>query len=336
MTNNGGIIGVACLLLMVCGCSDSLDPKSLVKRARIVAAQPAVVGEPSRATPAPGEQVEVTFVVAEPGPALQKEWNFVACVPESNVLNLPLCKETVLVACDGCVSGAPTTDGPTVTLTVPDTAELEDETNLLVVGALCVGGSAASLGDIVQVTTGEADSVSPCTDSTNEGEFLATEIPLALAQRNDNPSIVETEINSGDWTGAAPADAPVEGCGGQGFVTRSAGAPPFSLSLEVSSDSFEMFDVEAQDMTTTTETESLLVSWHGTGGEFDRSFAFLEPDEGTVASVAWAPPASAPPTGTLVRFTFVVRDRDELERSRGGVAVVERALCICPTPGGCQ
>ena len=324
------------MLLVLCnGCSDDLDPKSLVTRPRIVALRAEVVGDTDRSSPAPSEQVDVTLNVVEVGASLLGQWNFIACVPEPNVFEAPICEVGGDVLCDGCIGTLPALPDPILRLTVPDASDLGEADSILLIGVYCAGGATASPEDLMAITTGDATTVSPCADDANDGEFLATRIPLQVGiSTNENPRIVRAMLSGGVWTDVAPIDAADTDCGTTGITQRAAGAPPLVLSIEVDPLSFEEFVISSDgpDMGETA-TESLLVSWHITDGDIARSFSFLEVGEGEVAMNAWLPPETVPPEGKLVRFTMVLRDRDERSAGRGGADWVERALCICPNTG---
>ena len=301
--------------------------------------QAQVVGDPERATPAPLEEVDLTINVIETGAASERQWLFIVCVPVPNVLDAPICVDGTVISttpeCEDCTNETGTTMDPSLRITIPSEAILGDAEAMLLVGVVCAGGATVSIEDLTAITTGEADTVSPCMDESNDGEFIVTEIPLQVGSTtNNNPTIGNVNFNNAVplWTDMAPDDAPATGCGAPGLMVLTAGAPPFAISVTVDASSFEDFTIMSDGPDNgDTATEQLLVSWHTTAGQLDRSFTFLDTKDELIARNVWIPPLEAPSDGTLVRFTMVLRDRDERGASRGGMAWVERAVCIVPS-----
>ena len=332
-------LGLVSILMVVVACTESFTPASGVENLRVVGAFVELEGEPGRANPDPGDTIVVSNIVIDRGfppttepsplspPPLQ--WSLVPCVPERTILAIPICR-TVL-PCEGCQQ-APPEDPlalPVVRFTVPSKAELEaaEATRVLLQGAICADGAPAAIDTIVRFVTGEVDELEPCEDPQNEGRFFSVEIPIELDPDNPNlnPTIADVTLDGRAWPPpfdqGVPRDSPLTGCAAlvdDPSGLPRAGDPNSTIRLTATDDSFQEFTVDD-----TTEVEEMQVSWLADGGGFEFSFSFIT-DPARVAPIEWAPPSFANPSGTLVRFNFVMRD------GRGGLDWVDRGLCVLP------
>jgi len=330
------------VLLTLAACGESFAPASVVDDLRVVAARVEVEGKAPRANPDPGDRITITNLVIdrgyEPGsentlspPPLQ--WSLVACVPAPSLLSIPLC-DTV-IPCEGCEATPPADPlaVPVVSFTVPGAEELDatEATQVVLQGAVCAEGAPAGLDAILAFVTGESDVLNPCQNPENQGRFISVQVPIETDpdNPNDNPEIENVTIAGGAWPPpfdqGVPRDFPNAQCADfldPAFEVIRAGSPPVLIELAATPESFQTF-VE-DDMGERVEaTEEMQVSWLADGGGFEFSFGFIALPA-TSVTIQWAPPAFANPQGTLVRFTFPMRD------GRGGVDWVERGLCILP------
>ncbi|MEM9731607.1 MAG: hypothetical protein AAF997_23735 [Myxococcota bacterium] len=341
-----GLCAAAALGLIV-GCSEGFESASLVENMRVVAARVDIDGKPGRANPDPGDTITVTNLVISPGsPLIEGEptplsppplqWSLLACIPEPSVLPVAICG-TVL-ECDGCVATPPEDELalPIVRFTVPSEEELDeaDATTLVLQGAICANGPPAGPEAIFRFFAGETDDLDPCEDPANEGRFITAQILIEQDpdDPNDNPVIEDVRINGEAWPPpfdqGVPRDFPSTGCravAGDDVVVIG-GGPAQNIELTATEDSFQPVTIDDE-----TVIEEMQISWLADGGSFEFSFSFIT-DPARTALVQWVPPSFPSNEGTLVRFTFPMRDRASPESSaganRGGVDWVQRGLCV--------
>ena len=308
------------LLILVVGCGESLDPASLVLNLRGVAALWEVDGEPERPNPRPGETVTATIRVIDRGPRPPIQWRFVACVPEFTLFNTPVCRG-IIEPCDNCEGADTTGADPMMRFQVPDDATVEEVDEVLLQGTIC-NGTPAPIESFLAFILGEVDEINPCEDPSDEGTLVVARIQLDnFEPDNLQPEIVEVLRDGGAWDDVPPPDAPIVGCGEGRSITSTT---PL-IRLSVTPESLQLIsldDVEIQ--------EEIQVSWLADDGEFERSFSFvdvdspLDEDGNPFVEVNWAFPDTADPSGTLVRFNFVIRD------GFGGTDWLERGFCVVP------
>ncbi|MGB5810755.1 MAG: hypothetical protein WBG86_09510 [Polyangiales bacterium] len=342
-------LGVALLVLIV-ACSDSFEPASFVESLRVVAARVEVEGKPGRANPDPGDTVTVTNLVIDRGrPLIEGEpppfappplqWLFIACVPAPSVLPVAICQ--IILECEGCEATPPEDPLalPIVSFTIPSADELEEAGASAVVlqGAICANGAPTSADAILQFFTGQTDELDPCEDPDNEGRFISAQVLIEQDpdDPNLNPEIADVTLNGRAWPPpfdqGVPRDFPSTGCStviDPDTDLPRGGDPPSAITLRATDASFQTLDIDGTEV-----TEEIQISWLSDGGAFEFSFSFIT-DPARSATIQWAPPGFPSTGGTLVRFTFPVRDRASPESSaganRGGVDYVERGLCILP------
>lgn len=330
---------IALSLCVLAACSESFLPPSAVVDLRVVGALVEIDGKPDRANPDPGDTIQVSNIVIDRGHPASSEipplsppplqWSLVACVPQPSVLPLPPCGS--VIPCEGCEATPPVDPLalPVVRFQVPSEEELEaaEATFVLLQGAICANGAPAGLDAIISFVTGETDVLDPCEDPNEEGRFISVQILIEQnsANPNLNPVIADVTLNGRPWPPpfdqGVPRDIPDTGCASfadDPSVLPRAGDPVSLIQLTATSDSFQQFEVG--DMFV---TEEMQVSWLGDGGGFEFSFSFIT-DPARSVQIQWAPPNFVDLGGALVRFNFLMRD------GRGGLAWVDRGLCVLP------
>lgn len=309
------------LLSAIVGCGDELPPASLVTDLRPVAAVVEVEGKDNIANPEPLDTVRVSLRVIDDGPTPPLQWSFVSCIPESNPIGPPLCRD-VIAPCDGCEATPPADPNaqPIMRFEVPSEDALGDATTVSLQGVICAEGPPAGIDALVRFFLGETDEIRPCENEEDDGRFVVATIPVALSDNdfadNTNPEIVDVKLNGRAWPPpfdeGVPPEAANEGCG----EGTSIDSLPFGIEVVVSDDSLQSYESDGMEL-----IEEIQTSWLGNDGEFERSFSFIE-DPSRSAFIDWALPLTADPSGTLVRFNFVIRD------GRGGTDWAERGLCV--------
>lgn len=352
-------LGLLVLLFLV-ACSESFLPAWAVQDLRVVGARVEVDGQPERARPDPGDEVEVSMLVVDLGapppppempdiPALTPallQWAFAACVPEATLIGPPICRD-VLQPCDGCLGTPPPDrfDFPVVRFEVPSETELEaaQADRVVLQGVVCIHG-VPSLDAIQRFLLGQSDDLVPCVqdpdvtprpgDPEPEGRFVSTSVFIEPTPEdpNLNPEILNVTLNGSAWPPpyheGVPRTAPREGCvddlepltDEERAAHPVAGSQPSSINLFMTNESLQSYMVG--DMTL---TEEIQVSWLTDGGGLERTFSFISEKPATVLT-QWQPFPEVSEDGVLVRFTFVTRD------GRGGTDWVERGLCVLPAP----
>jgi len=345
------------LLCFALACSESFLPAWAVTDLRAVAALVEVEGEPGRARPDPGDDMQVSILVIDQGappsdfpevPALTPpllQWAFAACIPQPTLIGPPICRE-LIEPCDGC-AGPPPEDPfafPVIRFQAPSRAELDaaEATEIVLQGVICAHGTPST--DVIErFQLGETDDLEPCDPLPEdlpgrgdppEGRFVSVSIPIETTPEDPNlrPAIQIVELDGRAWPPpydeGVPRTAPRTGCGADldGLTEQQraahplAGDPASSINLHVTPDSLQSYVVGEMMV-----TEEIQVSWLTDGGDLERTFSFITDPARSVLTL-WQPFADAPEDGMLMRFNFVIRD------GRGGTDRVERGLCILPPP----
>jgi hypothetical protein len=315
----GGLgFGVAALLSLLGGCEQvETNRGALIERTRVLGAHIAVVGEPARSTPRPGEMVEVSWLVTAPAATPPLGWAFVVCglgasgEPDD-------CGGEPLAVFEGHPSELTGAGAnlPRFTVAVPDAARLGSSRALSIVGMICAD-SEPQLNP----------QGPPSCAMGGEGTSAYLSLPLAIdGDRNGNPDLAASSFGfdgqpwAADPLVAACADLPRVVAGSKDHVLRLATTP---------ADREPYTAMQGDPPRPVALREALQISHFTTAGKLDRPFAVVEAgaadDDGAV-EVKWeAPGADAVPAeGLVVRFIFVARDL------RGGTDWTSRQLCVVP------
>lgn len=314
------LVAIACGALLG-GCVDDLPTGPFIADNRVIGAISRVVGAPERATPLPGETLEIEWLVVDARERLPLEWAFVACIPLPTLSGNPRC------AGDTFAPVAGTTSPPRFTFTVPDEATLGDAKDVLVIGAICAAGTLSF--DDAAMTASCAGEGAKLTNVTFQAR-----ITRALPG-NLNPVLTDNRFFLGEtaWDAPASIDAlPLEACAATPASSTmphvQKDAPQQVLRFTADGADRERYTL-ASTVPPTALREVFQVSHFVDAGELERLFSVVEDDderEEVVIDLAYnlPPSASVPPGGMLARFHFVARDQ------RGGVAFTSRALCVVP------
>ena len=299
-------IAVAATLLGA-GCIEDLDPASLVKKTRPIAARVVVEGDPAVATPAPGESAQVEFLVASPGDLPPLAWGFVLCPGIVTSTGDAICGGEPFAF---SLQEEPVSSVPTIDFTVPDGFEADRVVGL---GVLCA--EAAPFldpeGGDVGCEAGGTETLIRFDVDVVTGEEIA----------NLNPGLAAVTFGADAWD-PPPPGAPETGCDGMELPTVRAGADDVVIDFAASTfvrESYERFDGEEV-------TEDIVIFHFATDGEFERLLSVVDDDD-PEAEVDWTPPTgedSVDPAGERIRFWFVFRD------DRGGVSWLSRDVCLLP------
>ena len=84
--------------LLLASCADPLKDVELVTSVRVLGARVEVSGEPERASPAPGEEAVVRWLVAAPEPEPALGWSLEVCGAAPGGSSLPACAEEPFAA----------------------------------------------------------------------------------------------------------------------------------------------------------------------------------------------------------------------------------------------
>jgi hypothetical protein len=285
-------------LVTISACAD-LDPATLIKTDRVLAAKVTVDSAPDRAWPAPGETATVTWVTASPGPTPTFSWLLAAC-PAVTSGGMPIC------------GGAPfalsqsTGQVPTLQLAVP--ADMEASA-IVVTGAICASGAPS---------IDAATSTASCDDGSH-AEVVSQHIFVARdGAANHNPDLAGAPLTvGGDSWDASDSSA----CDDTMPVVK-AGTERVLVGVTFQASDRETFTGEAG-----ASREDLQLAAFATAGDIQQQHTYVESDDArelTPVALEWdAPKAEDVPAGGLrVKFAFVARDM------RGGVDATARELCV--------
>lgn len=319
----------------------------LVTKDRVLAGSVVIEGEPSRVTPAPGEQARYQLLVA--GPGAQSTWSYMlgVCRFLRDEHGAPYCDPAQpLLAVSG--SGPSTSllpDLPHVDFTVPPLEGLrEDESALFVQGLVCPGGpfddsllSALAAQDASALAAGR----NPCADKSKNGVVLAStfSIERTAEARNHAPLIqaVSWSKLTGDhkdvvagtlWAQEAPPAARAEGCMGHGFP-EVAQAERVGIQLQLDPAARETYAAPSPiaGAEPSERTEVPQVQGFASAGKFD-IVRDNQLGANQLLQLEWLMPKQAmvPPDGLLVRFWFLATD-DRFGDTQA-TSWQSRALCV--------
>jgi hypothetical protein len=283
-------------------CGEEFDPPSLIEKTRVLGATVEVVGDPTRATPRPGESATVTWIMAAPEALPPLAWLFVVC--RYGASPAEACAPAPRAVAQG-------TGTPTFEVAVPTADVLGTTPRLQLFGQICQDSAP---------TIDPATNLPACAGG---GTMATLDIYLQLGeQANHSPALVDRPFwfDGADW----PADGAALDCASMPRV--AAGSTGHVLRLATLAEDRETIVTPSADPTvvSTTTREVLQISNFTTAGKLGQSYSFVEasdPRSEADVDVTWDAPSVSPIEGR-VHFTFVARDL------RGGVGVATRTVCL--------
>lgn len=350
---------IACAVLGCCalafGCADNLPKATEIVHMRVLGAKLQVVGDESRSTPKPGEQVKVAFDTVFPtqkGSTKNAQMMLITCTaPTRFTGGIPICQEFLDAAQGGntmdvqsalamggqsqlrcaqlpgprvevggvavqCLAGEP---DPTLIVSKNFSAA-----RMLFLGVLCEKGTPLFDVNDPALFSCEHDS-----GETVRVNGLIT-IQHDKDEANHNPSLSDLTIVMDPYTkpwlpnddlpadnNCRSAEQPEQT---QPLTLPYADPGTHKLLLSYEADAREKHDGEL---------ETLELTIYTTAGEMERRFTLWNPDDPThkgklEADLDWDPPGAdeLPSGGKLVRFFITLRDQ------RGGFDFGERAACV--------
>jgi hypothetical protein len=293
------------LIFGLAGCGDPIKHVELIEEPRVLAARAEVVGDEMRATPNPGETVQVRWLVAAPDGDPPSGFALSACSAPKQTRGVLHCESTPFASDVGDAASP----NPRFEFTVPAELNALTHPRLGILGSLCAHGNGTITSNL---------------PSCEAGSELPVSFDFFLAgdeSTNLNPNFAADAITLDDavWDMRELADG---ACLGLGLpeVSRSAGHHPITIAIPDSAR-----EPLVQHNAADAPRESLRISHFASAGELERPFSEVLPDDSaSPLTLTWNPPKQAPADGELVRFWFVVRDL------RGGSDFTERALCLTP------
>jgi hypothetical protein len=297
MTRVSWVLGVGLLVPQLIGCDDEHAGVELIEKTRVLTARVEVVGVPNRASPLPGEAVNVRFLVVAPEPEPTFAFALASCVAIDSAYTVPECAGEPFAR---GTSLEPVAALPSVEFVTP--LELSGSEWLAVTGVICPAGG--TLND---------ESSDGC--SNGPAQAVSVDFPLDDGRApNTNPTLLRVSLDGAEL----PEDsATSQDCAA---LPQIPGGSKHPLLVELDPSSRDPLPViETSDAA----RESLLVSYYITAGILKHAWGSI-PSTATNNAVAteWDPPATSSPL--LARIIIVVRD------GRGGSDFTERRICVTP------
>jgi hypothetical protein len=286
------------LLLSSAACAD-LDPATLIKTDRVLAAKVTVDSAPDRAWPAAGETATVTWVTASPGSTPTFSWLLAAC-PAATSEGMPVCGGAAFAASQS------TGQVPTLRLTVPTDIAASA---IVVTGAICASGTPSI----------DARRATAACDDGSHAVVVSQHIFIARdAVTNHNPDLAGAPLTVG---GDSWDDSDSDTCDDTMPIIK-AGSERVLIGITFQASDRETFVGEAG-----AAREDLQLAAFATAGDIRQQHTYVESDDArelTPVTLEWDAPkvADVPADGLRVKFAFVVRDM------RGGVDATHRELCV--------
>ncbi len=305
------------LILVALGCDDAMMDRSLLEGPRVLGAKAEVEGDPSRAWVNPGDDVRVSWLVAEPESNSEVSWSFTVCEAESTVRGLPYCADEpfVTISSEGVQAGA-----PSFSFTVPEAESLLGNEDLLVAGGFCFGSEIRARGP-----GDDPESL----DCESGGELARATLHVGIIQGergNANPSIEEAELRfAGEPWEPWPLEAdPSAGCNQAPIELPRVAAGSTNHVIEATIPEKDRETLE-RDSSRAPAHEVYQLSHVVSAGELERPFSVIDDDAPDPRiELLWDAPKGASAGGSIVRFFFVARDL------RGGADFGVRAVCVEP------
>jgi len=294
------------------GCGPTFDPASLIETTRVVGARSEVEGATDRASPQPGETVNVTWLVTAPAATPPLGWAFAVCAPGTET-NRPACLAAPLARFDG------TATPPRIAVAVPSAAALAGASSVTLYGAICAGEEAPP----------QFDGQTGLASCPGGGRGTTVMLDLAL-QLGDDANHNPTADRGFTFDGAAwPATTPGDDPCAQGPRVMAGSSDHVIGQVAEGSDREAYLGLAGDPPVATPTRERLQLSRFTTAGKLKSQFSFVEATDdsaATTVTVTWDAPKATDVSaaGSAATFTFVVRD------DRGGTDWTTRTLCVTP------
>ncbi len=293
------------ILAAISGCDEPLERAQLIQNVRVLGARVEVAGDPERTAPAPGETINVRWLVAAPSPAPVIGWSFFACLSGEVNAGVGHCDAEPFAL---RASPAPSSDAPNFDLELPSDVDLAQMASLNLFGLVCPD------------TQPTGDPLTPVCEGGERGTRVASSLELSRDdQDNHNPNFAPDAVTFDGASWSAP-DTAVDPC-----------QPGAGLRVSAGNHRVELFagDLAREPLPKAIESdpdrESLLFSHFSSAGELNRPFSSVLPEtERAEVSVDWIAAEPAAAAGDPVYFWFVLRDL------RGGASFQARQLCVVP------
>jgi hypothetical protein len=297
MTRVSWVLGLGLLVPQLIGCDDEHVGVELIEKTRVLTARVEVAGEPGRASPRPGETVNVRFLVVAPEPEPTFAFSLASCVAIDSAHTVPECAAEPFAR---GTSLEPVAALPSVEFVTP--SELNGDEWLAVTGVICPAGG-----------TLNGETSDSC--SNGRGQAVSVDFPLDHGRAlNTNPTLLRISLDGEEL----PEDsATSQDCAA---LPQIGGGSKHPLLVELDPSSRDPLPViETSDAA----RESLLVSYYITEGILKHAWGSI-PSTAAANAVAteWDTPTTSSPL--LARIIVVVRD------GRGGSDFTERRICVVP------
>jgi len=306
-------------------CGPGFEPAYKLEKSRIIGAFVSVDSDPLRATPGPGETATLTLVAADPGPKAGRTYALVVCRKGPSNLDVVFCTDPATFLGTNLVTTLPGAadpkPDPTVSFTLPSEAELGEDDEVWVFGAVCNGGQVRDLiNDPPQYGT-NWDPCEPNQTPTPYGQLISSRLPIArLPERtNRRPSFASVRIDDADFVAVPPDDASDIGCIGAGYPEFPADSLHAISATAMPDDREPYFN----DFLQADDVEDVYLRLYLTAGKPDVTYAVIEDTMYEAGILYRTPPAvEVDDTGTLVRFWLYLDD------DRHASSWVRRAICV--------
>jgi hypothetical protein len=292
----------------VVGCGPDFDPASLVTDTRVVGARVEAAGTDNRASPAPGENASVTWLVTAPAEMPPIAWAFAACRPAG--------KEALGCGDAPFATFSGTSNPPLLPLAIPAADALGGADSVVAYGRICVNSTPVF----------DPGSGLPTCSDGKEGTTASLTIHLETnGDANHNPTADRGFLLDGQpWPATAAGGDP---CADGPRI--AAGSDDHEIAFATAGGDREAYTAVVGDPPVpTAKREALQTSLFTTAGKLKTPFVFVEAADArdeTPVSVKWtAPRAGDVAANKVITFTFVVRD------NRGGTDWTTRAACVTP------
>lgn len=290
MSRGRKILAIGAVATAVGGCGDPLEEAQLIEELRPLGVR--MVSASNRATPAAGEDAELSFLFAGPAGPVRVALAYEVCLAVPTARGVAICAQQPWAAGEVTVID----DSPVVSFSVP--TDVEPTSRIAVRAVGCETGSPVLTDD-------------PLDWACDDGSRPATVSFAAWTsgeRENDNPDLSGAEIRIGDQAlpigvvGVAP--------------TCEEGAPAFvagaTETLRI------VLPDAARDDLEESLRETLQLSHFSTAGSLERQFSILDGHESLETEIEWELPEVSGPVAHYV----VVRD------GRGGLSWLTFSVCV--------